>query len=84
MKQCRGLPTKVLMSAGAYPEATVSKRWDEAKMHELTSTLCKMDEESSVPSADIITSKTSEDQTTAQRHDTGQCVVDTPISPEGP
>lgn len=48
MMQCRGLPTKALMTAGAYPEATVSKRWDEAKMHELASTLCKMDEASSV------------------------------------
>jgi hypothetical protein len=48
MMQCRGLPTKALMTAGEYPETVVSKRWDEAKMHELASTLCKMDEASSV------------------------------------
>jgi hypothetical protein len=48
------------MAAGAYPEATVSKRWDEAKMHELASTLCKMDEASSVPSDVINTTKGSE------------------------
>jgi hypothetical protein len=56
------------MSSGTYPEATVSNRWDEAKMHELASTLCKMDEASSVPSDAIIASKTSEEQATAQRH----------------
>jgi uncharacterized protein (DUF2336 family) len=68
MIQCRGLPTKALMTAGAYPETVVSKRWDEAKMHELDSTLCKMDETSSVPSAAIIASNPSEEQTTVKRH----------------
>ena len=66
--QCRGLPTKALMEAGAYPEVTVSKRWDEAKMHELASTLCKMDEASSVPSDEINASKGSEEQSSFQRH----------------
>jgi hypothetical protein len=37
-------------------------------MHELASTLCKMDETSSVPSAAIIASNPSEEQTTARRH----------------
>jgi hypothetical protein len=68
MKQCRGLPTKTLMAAGTYPETAVSKRWDEAKMHELVSTLCKMDEESSVPSTAINAPKASEEQATVQRH----------------
>ena len=68
MNQCRGLPTKSLMTAGTYPESTVSKRWDESKMHELVSTLCKKDETSSVPSTVIIVSKTSEEQATAQRY----------------
>ena len=53
MMQCRGLPTKALMTTGAYPESGTSKCWDEVKMHELASTLCKMDEVSSVPSVAI-------------------------------
>ena len=68
MMQCRGLPTKTLMEAGAYPEAAASKCWDEVKMHELASTLCKMDETSSVSSAAINASKGSEDQASFQRH----------------
>jgi len=68
MMQCRGLPTKALMTAGAYPETVVSKRWDETKMHELASTLCKMDEASSVPSDVINTTKGSEEETSFQRH----------------
>ena len=56
------------MTVGAYPEAAVSKRWDETKMHELASALCKMDETSSVPSAAINASKGSEEQASFQRH----------------
>ena len=56
------------MEAGAYPEASESKRWDETKIHELASTLCKMDETSSVPSATINAPKGSEEQESFQRH----------------
>ena len=68
MMQCRGLPPTVLITTGTSPQTAASKHWDEAKMHELASTLCKMDETSSVPSVTINASKGSEDQASFQRH----------------
>ena len=56
------------MTAGAYPETAASKRWEEVKMHDLVSTLCKMDEASSVPSVAINATKGSEEQAFFQRH----------------